>query len=231
MKLIKINPNILITQIIENFEKNNCDVFVIIVDLKSFDFNNIISKYQVLFKNISDDTSLFKKLSMYYLSNFVPKTDIQIKTNKFGKPFIDNSKIMFNISHSVDKYVIAISQNNNVGVDIEKINFNKRVLQLAHRFFSINEYNHLCTLQSDVLIETFYEMWTLKESLVKCLGYQMFNNMDKIDTINHLWSIGTGSVFSNVDELFYANLSIDKMYKSSISSEKPIKDLNIYYQL
>ncbi len=44
----------------------------------------------------------------------------QISFNRYGKPFLLNSNIHFNLSHSGDYIVLAVDENE-IGVDIEKI--------------------------------------------------------------------------------------------------------------
>lgn len=96
---------------------------------------------------------------------------ICIRTNDFGKPFLADSDIYFNISHSGDWAICAIS-NAEVGCDIEKIG--PADMQLAERFFCSEEYSDIAgqkTENSRVLM--FYRYWTLKESFIKASGSGM----------------------------------------------------------
>lgn len=85
---------------------------------------------------------LKKGLKDYYNLNYNNKI---ILRNDNGKPYIKNSNIYFNISHSND-YVVCVFNNKNVGIDIEK-------------------------KKKDFDIKSF----TLKESYTKMKGLSIFN--------------------------------------------------------
>ena len=85
-----------------------------------------------------------------------------------GKPYIKNTDIHFNISHSGDYAVCAISDCE-VGIDIQKIE--KPNLQVAKRFFAKKEYEYILNQPDEKSkTEAFYRIWTLKESFVKAVG-------------------------------------------------------------
>ena len=56
-----------------------------------------------------------------------------IENNKYGKPYIKNNPIYFNISHSSDYVVIGISDSA-IGVDIEHLVPQERADHLIKRF-------------------------------------------------------------------------------------------------
>lgn len=88
--------------------------------------------------------------------------------NQYGKPGIDvDVPFYFNISHSGD-WVVCLFDTRDVGVDIEK--WDNADLDLAKRFFSPIEYKDLIALQEPTRTKYFFELWTLKESYIKCMG-------------------------------------------------------------
>lgn len=95
-------------------------------------------------------------------------SEIDIGYNKFGKPHIVGANnFEYNISHSGDWVICAIS-NKYIGIDIEKIG--KAHLDVAERFFTKDEYKILCEVEKGRVDETFFKLWTMKESYVKWLG-------------------------------------------------------------
>ncbi|MCQ2455144.1 MAG: 4'-phosphopantetheinyl transferase superfamily protein [Clostridia bacterium] len=82
-----------------------------------------------------------------------------------GKPYLKNSKIYFNLSHS-KKMAVCIVAPFEVGCDIEKID--KANIKIAKNFFDENEYKDIIT--SDDKNDKFYRYWTLKESFIKAVG-------------------------------------------------------------
>lgn len=93
---------------------------------------------------------------------------VRIKTGQWGKPSFENSHLFYNISHSEDWVMCAISDNE-IGCDIEKIQ--SANLKVAERFYCPEEYSHIAEQESeddkDLL---FHRYWTLKESFIKATG-------------------------------------------------------------
>jgi 4'-phosphopantetheinyl transferase len=124
---------------------------------------------------------LLKKI-LSIISNKEPKA-ISLLYEEHGKPYTNikyNKKnIEFNVSHSGDYALIAISLDNKVGVDIEKINIKIDNLSLSNRFFSEIEKNALLELESDKQLDAFYQTWVKKESFIKAVGKGVAFGLDK----------------------------------------------------
>lgn len=91
--------------------------------------------------------------------------DKSIVRNEHGKPFLKSGEVYFNLSHSGDMAVCALSDTE-VGVDTERMK--KADLRLAERFFSPEEYTFI--MESADRDRAFFRLWTLKESFVKAAG-------------------------------------------------------------
>lgn len=105
----------------------------------------------------------------YLWEKFSIRNDrIEYNLTKYGKPVINlGFPFSFNISHSGD-WVICIIDDQDVGVDIEKIE--KIDLDIAKRFYSPNEYEDLMLQPESQRNRYFFDLWTLKESYIKCIG-------------------------------------------------------------
>lgn len=97
--------------------------------------------------------------------------------NKYGKPFVKDLPIEFNISHSKDLVICAINDTP-IGVDIEKvrpvdINVIKKVCNKDELEYALN----------DNLYKHFFEIWTFKEAYFKCIGTGItdFNSINYFD--------------------------------------------------
>lgn len=107
----------------------------------------------------------------------VSPESIVIEATENGKPYIENSDIHFNISHSNDMVVCALSSKP-VGIDIEKIR--PINIKIAKRFFTNNEKIYLFgkdpddtnynTPPPDDMLKRFFEIWTAKEAYLKFTG-------------------------------------------------------------
>ena len=99
--------------------------------------------------------------------------DEEIIYNEYGKPYLKNNEIYFNISHK-DNYTVLVTSKKEVGVDIEKITFKERLL------------NKIASNEEKKLIknaEDFTKLWVKKESYVKYLGRGLSYGLKNVDTL------------------------------------------------
>ena len=111
------------------------------------------------------------------LSRYVPAVepmDWRFSHNPYGKPLIANSlkwSPQFNISHSNDLIVVAISKNGTIGVDVENIKERKNIDGLIDFCFNEEEIKYIkLDDDEDAISSRFFELWTLKESYMKADG-------------------------------------------------------------
>lgn len=132
----------------------------------------------------------------------IKEKNIILKTNEYGKPYIENyENIYFNISHSNDYSILVIS-NKEVGCDIEKI---KRVNKFViGKCFSKNEQYYI--KNSFNKESTFIQIWTIKESYLKALGCGLNKEMNELDFVNKNEIIQTYNNFKlkqcNLDDYY-----------------------------
>ncbi len=131
----------------------------------------------------------------------------EIKYLKNGKPTIENGFI--SISHSGTWLGIIYSKDNEVGIDLEKIN--SRILKIKDRFLTQKEQLEVCTNQ----VEKMILCWSAKEALFKKHGGETVffsKNMEitKIDFENKLIEtrIKLKDGFRN-ETLSFFNLDLD----------------------
>lgn len=110
--------------------------------------------------------SFIKKENSHDFSEYVLrqiyKIEGEILKNENGKPYITGSKYHFNISHSGEIVMLAVSDKP-IGIDVERIE-QRDYEKFCKRFFSEEEQKRVNSLLS------FYVLWTKKESFVKYLG-------------------------------------------------------------
>ncbi len=88
------------------------------------------------------------------------------------KPFLNvttSVPLQFNISHSHEMAVFAISGDAAIGVDIEKI-AETYYEAVAKRYFSATENQALDGLTGQEKIKSFYQLWARKEAFIKAVG-------------------------------------------------------------
>jgi 4'-phosphopantetheinyl transferase len=130
------------------------------IKIKDVKYRSIISK--VIAKNI---------LSKYLGINI---NQITFAYNKFGKPTIfpniNHFNLNFNISHSFHMGIIALTKQNLIGIDIERIIALKDMDDIINLCFNDYEINRLSCLRNPSKMMIFYKIWTGKEAFVKAIG-------------------------------------------------------------
>lgn len=88
-----------------------------------------------------------------------------------GKPFIKETTLQFNLSHSGDFGVVAVASKDLVGVDIERCeSSHKPYYEIAKRFFTVTEFKALLHSPIRDGEALFYYLWTQKEAFLKTIG-------------------------------------------------------------
>jgi len=90
-----------------------------------------------------------------------------------GKPFLVDQGAgcaSFSLSHTHGMVACAVTQDADVGVDVECIDRAVDAGEIAARFFAPTEADLLARLDADARRDRFFDLWTLKEAFVKALG-------------------------------------------------------------
>ena len=101
-------------------------------------------------------------------------SDISFAYNRYGKPSIgrtaDAAPIRFNLSHSAEHALCAITWNRDVGIDIEAMREIVDSDRMAARYFDPLENASYQKLPSGDKMEGFFARWTMKEAYIKARG-------------------------------------------------------------
>ncbi|MBN1904621.1 MAG: 4'-phosphopantetheinyl transferase superfamily protein [Deltaproteobacteria bacterium] len=115
--------------------------------------------------------SLRKILSKY---TGLEPSGIQFDYNSSGKPSLSSElntgRLCFNMSHSNQYALCAVTLNRSIGIDIEYMRSAPDMLSIAKRYFAPDEYETMLSLPLDKREQAFYTLWTLKEAYLKATG-------------------------------------------------------------
>lgn len=103
-------------------------------------------------------------------------SDVKIGYNSFGKPFVQNGRVHFNLSHSGNHLVIGVSDEE-LGVDVETIR--PINLDVAKSFCTENELLYIRGVNDGY--DRFFTLWTLKEAYVKKIGKGLYFDVKNTD--------------------------------------------------
>ena len=107
--------------------------------------------------------------------------ELTFSVNQYGKPSLNNHKLEFNLSHSGDFVLIAVTQERKVGVDVEHIRTDTRLESIANRYFSASEVSELMALTPEQRISGFFNCWTRKEAYIKAHGLGLSLPLESFD--------------------------------------------------
>jgi 4'-phosphopantetheinyl transferase len=110
--------------------------------------------------------------------------ELEFAVNSSGKPFlVNNFRVHYNISHA-GNYVACVVGDVPVGIDIELV---KSIgVKIVERFFVSDEQTYVLSSQGEVCDERFFEVWTKKESRIKCEGKGLFESLSSFSVLNSI---------------------------------------------
>ena len=111
--------------------------------------------------------------------------EIDFASGTNGKPAV--AGIQFNLSHSADLGVVAVTPDRELGVDVELVDPQRANMDVARRFFSPSEVAVLQALPTDLQPAAFFNCWTRKEAYLKAIGLGLSVPLDSFDV-----SLGPG---------------------------------------
>ncbi len=114
----------------------------------------------------------------------VAPASLAFSVGEFGKPSVVNQRgLEFNLSHSGDLALLAVSRSGAVGVDVEQWNPEIEHLHLAEHFFSVAERSALRGLAHarEQVVAGFFAAWSRKEAYIKASGHGITRGLDHFD--------------------------------------------------
>jgi 4'-phosphopantetheinyl transferase len=111
---------------------------------------------------------------------------IRLQEGEHGKPSLGGmhaqSGIEFNVAHSGDVFLYAVSRGRAVGVDVERKKEGMAVEAIAQRYFAPEEARRLLEqAPSEQRVPNFYRCWTRKEAYLKAKGTGLTTKLDEFE--------------------------------------------------
>lgn len=115
----------------------------------------------------------------------LPPQALKFQVSSFGKPCLiaeqGGHELTFNLSHSHELGLVAVTRREAIGIDIEYIRNELADEQVAKRFFSKQEVSRLLLLPAEKQKEAFFFCWTRKEAFIKAVGQGLSMPLDQFD--------------------------------------------------
>jgi 4'-phosphopantetheinyl transferase len=150
-------------------------------------------------------------------------SSLRFNCNAQGKPFLEGGGLEFNVSHSRDRLLIAVTAGRPVGVDIEFRRSGLNMESIAKRWFAPEEQEFFEALENPA--DGFFEIWAKKEAYVKALGVGIYKDL-------HTFAVPVGEkrflpVLDTGGKWFFQTLEIDSGYAAAVVSEAPPVPVNL----
>ncbi len=124
---------------------------------------------------------ILRKIISAYLS--LPPGQLRFTYNEYGKPAVSDDQndraLNFNLSHSAELILYAVTRGRVVGIDIEYIRKDFATLEIAEHFFSKDEVAALKSLPTDQRTTGFFNCWSRKEAFIKAKGMGVSYPLDR----------------------------------------------------
>ena len=156
---------------------------------------------------------LFNGIEEIYRHNALDKV---IKQTKYNKPYFDDNLIEFNISHSGDIVVCALSDEHEIGIDIEII----KDIEIDDFKFQMTEKEWDKIIISNNKKNAFFDYWTQKEAVIKAHGHGLSLPLKSFEIIDNKTKI-------NEENFYLKEIKIDEMYKCYISLKVNINKISV----
>lgn len=126
------------------------------------------------------------------LAAYIKRTpsELEFSYGDTGKPTLkvhhQDSKLanlFFNISHSGQLALLAVSGTGEVGVDVEKIRERSAIDRIAQRHFSPKEHERWAMFDASDRLTEFYRVWTRKEALLKASSRGLSWPLSRVDSL------------------------------------------------
>ena len=117
------------------------------------------------------------------ISRYLPANPASITFSKteFGKPFLPDSSLHFNLSHSGNIVLLAFARDIELGVDVEQYKPLPDLADIAQNFFSAQEQTALFSLPISEQQAAFFRLWSRKEAFIKERGEGLSHPLDSFD--------------------------------------------------
>lgn len=115
----------------------------------------------------------------------MPPKRVEFSYGPYGKPSLTSAygenRLTFNLAHSHDLMLCAVTRGRDLGIDIEHIQMINEIELIAETVFAPGERAHLRALGSEHKLRAFYVCWTRKEAYIKATGRGLSQQLDRFE--------------------------------------------------
>ncbi len=156
--------------------------------------------------------------------------DLEFEIGQRGKPRLaptfSKDSLEFNLSHSSEVALLAVTREREIGVDVEHIKEQFAFAEVAERYFTTREVSALRALPEALQRRAFYQCWTSKEAFLKAKGVGLSGELDEVEIV--LAGEGRVQVKSTLPGWYLGELNPCDGYVGAVALEGNGFDLKFY---
>jgi 4'-phosphopantetheinyl transferase len=149
----------------------------------------------------------------------------------YGKPALESKhSLRFNLSHSNEVALLAVTLDAELGVDVEHIRADFASEDIARRFFSRTEVETFNSLAKEEQVAAFFRCWTRKEAYIKAIGKGLSQPLDAFDV-----TLAPGAppalLHAEGDDASRWSLSdidVGEGYAGALAVERPVAEVRFF---
>lgn len=158
---------------------------------------------------------------------------LQFAYGAYGKPALNgqhqSTRLRFNMSHSHNLALLGITEDNQIGVDVEYMRADFASADIAQRFFSRAEVEVFNALAEDDRVAAFFRCWTRKEAFIKATGKGLSQSLDGFDVT---LAPGVAAELLRVEEedasrWFMSDIDVGTEYAAALAVEGRVSKVQV----
>jgi 4'-phosphopantetheinyl transferase len=200
-------------------------------------FKNILSleereKLRAKPTNDLKEKFIIGKGSLRYLLQYysdIPAQYIRFNIGPYGKPSMKHpSELKFNISHSGEMWILGLTKNTEIGIDIELVQNSFSYSLILDMVLSENEKKFFSLLYKKEKDKTFFDIWTKKEALLKAIGVGLSTPMTAIEIFGQETGAKTSNFFFKDRKFKLTNIALSSRYSTNLATEGDLNNIKIF---
>jgi 4'-phosphopantetheinyl transferase len=145
-----------------------------------------------------------------------------------GKPFLLNSDLSFNYSYRNNTALLGVSNQQEIGVDIEEVRDITDIPTLAEFSFSRNEREFIFKGKKEGLRDRLFTLWTFKEAVIKALGKGLNADLTKIDLSQFMDQEFLPLPYDDGNHFTLKSIEAPEGYKAAMALRGQIQKLQLF---
>jgi len=161
----------------------------------------------------------------------IPSNQLKFVVSPYGRPELEISMglahLQFNVSHSRDWYVAAFGNSLQVGIDVEYVDNDFPIIEVATRFLAPKEVALLNVSNEETRQRLFFEIWVRKEAYLKAIGKGLTLPLDSFEvplsptTLSTILRNGAARKGEIETGLLFSNVPVHPDYAASVVTSPP----------